>query len=326
VGFTIAVDAMGGDLAPEAIVLGTLQAVETGDLSAILVGDEARIRAFLPDGAPDRVTIVHTDEEIGMGESPTTALRQKPKASLTVAVQEHQAGRADAVVSAGNTGAFYAASLLTLGRLPGVSRPTIGTFIPTQNRTGFLLDVGTNPDCKPVHLQQFGIMGSIFVEHMIGQENPTVGLLSIGEESSKGNEVTIEAHKLLRETAVNFIGNVEGRDVLAGTVDLIVCDGFVGNVLLKYTESLYGLFKSKLQEAAGAMSEEARAALQPVTTGLKQQFDYQQYGGVPMLGLDGVAIVCHGGSSPEAMKNAIFAAQRVVDTRVNDLIRERIVK
>lgn len=305
----IALDAMGGDHAPIVPVQGALSALDElgGDLRILLVGPEALIREELAkQGRSDesRIEIVDASEIVSMHEKATHAARQKRDSSLTRAIELHKTGAADAVVSAGHTGAQMAASYMMLGLIEGVRRPTIGGILPVSGgRFCFLVDVGANIDCKPKHLLQFAIMGSIFMEIFAKIPNPRVGLLSIGEEKTKGNEQVQAAHYLFEESGLNFIGNLEGGDVMAGKADVIVCDGFVGNILLKFAETIGTLFLSNLKKLRSDDSQ--------LSDGMKQfqkEFDYAEVGGVPLLGVNGISIICHGRSSGKAIKNAIREA------------------
>jgi len=331
--YTIAVDAMGGDQAPLTVVEGALMAAKSSSrrFSILLVGKEDRIKSVLryKKSANLPIDIVPVPEVIEMSEMPVDALKRKPNSSIAVCTRLMKEGRADAAVSAGNTGAFTASSILTLGKIPGVKRPTIGTIIPFRNgKFGFLADVGATADCRPIHLLQYGIMGSIFIEYILNRSNPKVGLLSIGEESSKGNELTLEAYRLMQSSFLNFIGNVEGRDILLGKADVVVCDGFVGNIILKHTETFLETFKEKLKRKIGRnpLALLGFLLLIPSFRKLKKEFDYQEYGGVPLLGINGVSIISHGGSSPRAIMNAIFTAHLIIKKRLNDHIRRKIIE
>ncbi len=326
----IAVDAMGGDQGPSVVVEGVVEVIprlNQGE-ELVLVGDSERLKReigvfstnFLP------ISLVHASQVIQMDESPITALRKKKNTSIAVALSLHRQGRVDAVVSAGNTGAVMASSVWTLKRLEGVDRPAIASFFPTEKEPIIVLDVGANADCKPLNLYQFAVMGSIYARSILGRRNPRVGLLSIGEESSKGNELTLEAHRLLGRSSLNFIGNLEGKDILTGDVDVVVCDGFVGNVILKFTESIERILtthfnkhlRSNLRSKLGAL------LLKPVFENFRKDFDYAEYGGAPLLGIDGVSIICHGKSSPKAISNAILVARRMVKEGINEMIKQRL--
>lgn len=326
----IAVDAMGGDFAPEATVDGAIQAarVARGKYEILLVGDEERIRKELSRFSVDKlpISIYHASQEIGMEESPTKALKQKQDSSIVVATTLLKKGTADAVVSAGNTGAFMASALLTLGRLPGVQRPGLGSFIPNEKGVCVVIDVGANSDCKPVNLLQFAIMGAVYIENIFDIENPKVGLLSMGEEESKGNDVVRAAHQLMKQGSFNFIGNVEGRDILMGTAEVVVCDGFVGNIVLKFAESIVGMFTKSLKKSVGRNIPANLGAIlmRPAFRRLRQLMDYQEYGGVPLLGLNGICIVCHGRSTPRAIRSAIREASKIFTLDLNLKLQEAL--
>jgi glycerol-3-phosphate acyltransferase PlsX len=259
-----------------------------------------------------------------MGESPTAALRQKKDSSISRAIALVKEGKAEAAISAGNTGAMMATAKVILGTLKGVDRPAIATLFPTLNEPCALLDVGANVDCRPEHLFQFAVMGSIYVQHILAKKNPRVGLLSIGEEESKGNELTREAYKLLQNApsqgaSINFMGNVEGKDIFKGEADVIVCDGFMGNVVLKACESMAELFDVVLKEELGSKAL-YRLGARLCQKGLKsfmKKIDYAEHGGAPLLDVNGVTIICHGRSSVRAIKNAIRVAKELVEEKVN---------
>ncbi len=327
----IAVDAMGGDFAPQNVVAGALDALrETNNrFEILLVGKEPLIRSHLPTSAEHlSYSIVHTEETIDMHDSGTAVLRQKKDSSIGLGMTMHKEGKVDAFVSAGHTGAMVSASTLILGRIEGVSRPTIGTFIPSQNGVCLLVDAGANVDCRPQHLYEFAVMGSIYASEMFNIKNPTVALLNIGEEESKGNEVVKEAHKLLSQSSLNFIGNVEGRDILSGKSNVVVCDGFVGNIILKFAESVPSFLKLRLKEfftrsfvlklMGGMMKSSLSSAF--------KSLDYEEYGGVPVLGVKGVSIIGHGKSTPKAIKNMILKAEEMIRKRINERIQEALIK
>jgi len=327
----IALDAMGGDKAPEVLVCGAVEASResVGDVEILLVGQEERLRTELSKFSPIRgISIVPASEIIDMADkAPAAALRKKSDASIAVAMKLQKEGAAQAVISAGHTGAAVASSLLSLGRLAGVSRPAIASPWPTEKGICILLDAGANSSCKPEWLFQFGVMGELYANHVLGIEAPRVGLLSIGEESSKGDTKTLETHKLLAaDPDLNFIGNVEGGDIFKGTADVVVCDGFVGNVLLKFAESIVGFLTASVREQI--MSSWTRKLgvflLKGAMEEIGKKMDYQEYGGAPLLGVDGVTIICHGNSSAKAIKNAIFVARRMIRERVNDHIKEHL--
>jgi glycerol-3-phosphate acyltransferase PlsX len=327
----IVVDAMGGDHAPAAEVEGAVEAVRetAGESTVILVGDEARVRAELErHDARDQtgIEVVHASERVEMGEDPVPQVRRKKGASIAVAMTLLKERRADGLVSAGNTGGVVAAALLLLGRIKGVRRPAIATFLPSPSGGAILLDVGANSDCTPQHLLQFAKMGEIYARRLLDREAPKVGLLNIGEESTKGNKLVQSTYTLLEESSLNFVGNVEGRDIFQGRADVVVCDGFVGNVVLKFSESVAHFITHLIKEEIGEDLRNRLGALlmKPVFRSLSQQLDYAEYGGAPMLGVDGVVIIAHGRSSPKAIKNAIRVAGRFAEGRINDHIRDEL--
>ncbi len=326
----IALDAMGGDNAPEAVVDGAVEAAQLADgrFELILVGRQDELESYISKRghSTGNIEIVHAPDVISMSESPATAIRRKREASIVVATKLHKEGVADAVVSAGNTGAAVASSLLSLGRMPGIDRPAIALFFPSRNGGTIVLDGGANSDNVPMHLEQFGYMGAAYAELILGRKNPRVGLLNIGEESSKGSELTREAHELLAASGLNFAGNVEGMDVIAGKVDVVVTDGFTGNVLLKFAESVAHYFGDIIKEG---IEESLRAKIgamfmKPVLRKMGKTLDYAEYGGMPLLGIDGVTIIGHGGSNAKAIKNAVLAAESFVKRDVNGSILIRI--
>jgi len=325
----IALDAMGGDKAPVGIVDGGIEAVQeaAGRFTLVLVGRQDELERYISDsGLPTgNVEIVHAPDVIGMSESPATAIRRKRDSSIAVATRLHKEGRADAVVSAGNTGAAVASSLLSMGRIPGIDRPAIAICYPSRNGGTIVLDGGANSDNVPRHLEQFALMGAAYAELILGRKDPRVGLLSIGEEPSKGSELIREAHELLTASGLNFAGNVEGRDVIAGTVDVVVTDGFTGNVLLKFTESIIHFLGSLLREGIEkrTMAKIGAGLMKPVFREMGRTLDYAEYGGMPLLGIDGVTIIGHGGSSAKAIKNAVLAAERSVELGITASIKER---
>jgi glycerol-3-phosphate acyltransferase PlsX len=327
----IVVDAMGGDHAPAAEVEGAVEAVRetAGESTVILVGDEARVRAELERldaGGQAGIEVVHASERVEMGEDPVPQIRRKKEASIAVAMRLLKEHRADGLVSAGNTGGVVAAALLLLGRIKGVRRPAIATFLPSPSGGAILLDVGANSDCTPQHLLQFAKMGEIYARRLLDREAPKVGLLNIGEESTKGNKLVQSTYSLLEESSLNFVGNVEGRDIFQGRADVVVCDGFVGNVVLKFSESVAHFITHLIKEEIGEDLRNRLGALlmKPVFRSLSQQLDYAEYGGAPMLGVDGVVIIAHGRSSPKAIKNAIRVANRFAEGRINDHIRDEL--
>jgi glycerol-3-phosphate acyltransferase PlsX len=322
----IAIDAMGGDYAPAHPVTGAIQALETcppDQLDVVLVGDQACLEAELKKSEFDhtRLQVVHAQEKVEFAESATQAIKSHPNSSISQALDLHLRQEVQGVVSAGHTGVQVALSLLKLGRIEGVRRPTIGAMFPGDNGGSFLLDVGANTDCKPYHLVQFAAMGSIFVSRLKNIKNPKVGLLSIGEEKTKGNTLTKQAHELLSVCPINFIGNVEGRDIVRGKADVIVCDGYVGNILLKFAETIFYVINERLGDAFNSISSLEKASL---FSSIRKDFDYQEYGGVPLLGINGVSVICHGTSSPKAICNAILVAKNMVQDQIVQRIKDAI--
>jgi glycerol-3-phosphate acyltransferase PlsX len=293
----------------------------------VLVGARDQIEPALKKsgGNHRQIDIAHASEVVGMSEAPASAIRKKKDSSIAVAMRLLKEGKADALVSAGNTGAVVAGSLVSIGRLHGVSRPAIATFYPTSSRAAIFLDIGANSVCTPKNLVQFGVMGSVFAEYHLGIKDPRVGLLNIGEERSKGTDMIRAAYDLLKRVDLNFVGNVEGRDVMAGKADVVVCDGFVGNVVLKFSESILSFTSQMLrQEIKKSVRAKLGALLlKDVFSTFRLRLDYAEYGGAPLLGVNGVVIICHGKSSPRAIRNAILMAQRFVSYGINEHIEER---
>jgi glycerol-3-phosphate acyltransferase PlsX len=322
----IAIDAMGGDKGPGPLIEGALLAAAEFGSEIILVGDEhllaADMKAHTNGGQP--LEMRHASQVIEMDESPAAAFRKKKAASIRIAMEMVRAGEADAVISAGHTGATLMAATLILKTLAGLDRAAIATLLPTMRGHSILLDVGANVDCKPDHLYQFGIMGSVYASHVLQRDRPRVGLLSIGEEDNKGNETTKEACQLLRKSSLNFVGNVEARGVYRGFADVIVCDGFIGNIALKISESFAEMIESFLKEAfrRDVRSKLGYLLLNPSLARLKHKMDYAEYGGAPLLGVNGTCIIAHGASSPKAIKNAIGLAERLLTHQVNTHIQE----
>jgi glycerol-3-phosphate acyltransferase PlsX len=316
----IAVDAMGGDLAPREIVLGAVAACRELNAEVILVGNEPAIKQELQGNSVTglKLEICHASEVITMDEHPANAVRRKKDSSLVIANSLVNQGKAAGVISAGNTGAAMAASLFGLGRIKGVQRPAIASPMPTKTGVSVLLDAGANADCEPENLVQFAMMGAVYAEQVLNLRSPRIGLLNIGEEETKGNKLTLEAHRLLKASGLNFIGNIEGRDVHRGVCEVIVCDGFVGNVVLKLSEGLAGVLFGQIKEGikSGPAAMLGGTLLKNVFRGLKAQLDYTEYGGAPLLGLNGVSIIGHGSSNAKAVKNAIRAALKAVSEDV----------
>jgi phosphate acyltransferase len=319
--FRIAIDAMGGDDAPGSIVDGALVAARRHQVGLLLVGDTARIERELsrhPAAGSLDLDILHTPDWITMDEAPATALRRKPRASIKLAAEAVREGRAGALFSAGHTGASVMASIATFGRLAGVDRPALATLIPTRQNPAVLLDSGASVECRPQHLVQFALMGAAYARIALPCANPRVALLSVGEEEGKGNELTREAHQLLKSAPLNFVGNVEGRHLFAGDADVIVCDGFTGNVTLKTSEGLVEMIEALLHvELQSTFGTRVGYLLSgQAFRRFRKRVDYSEYGGAPLLGVDRICIVGHGRSSPKAVGNAVTMAVRAVRERL----------
>jgi phosphate acyltransferase len=321
----IAVDAMGGDHAPDEIVAGALLAAQELDVEVFLVGDEVRVRSLLRGPGADRVRVVHAPEAIAMDLSPSSAVRSCERTSLGVAVNLVKQGDADAVVSAGNSGAFLAIAMIKLRTIEGVSRPAIATVWPALDGPTVLLDSGANVDCRPEWLVQFGIMGSAYAKGVLKVAEPRVAVLSVGEERSKGNQLVLEAARLLELAPVRFIGNVEGRGLFHNVADVIVADGFVGNVVLKTGEGMIADLANVMRDTllgGSIITKIGTAMLAPALRRLGRRFDYETYGGAPLLGLRGNCIVTHGRASRNAIKHAIRAGVQEVQNDVVGRISE----
>jgi len=323
----IALDAMGGDLGPQVLIDGALLAVEQEDVSITLVGDEAVLRECLDTISAkqkpllDRLEVKHAPTVVGMDENPVNAIRKKRDSSIMVAFDLVKHGEVAGAVSAGNSGATLAAGVRKLGRLKNVARPGLATVFPTLKGPVVLMDIGANVECRPVHLYQFAVMAS-GVSGLYNVKKPRVGLLTIGEETGKGNSLIKEAYNLLERSRLNFIGNVEGRDVFKGDVDVVVCDGFVGNICLKISEGLVEAAMKMLREEIlkSTLAKIGYLLARPAFKKFAQKVDYAEYGGAPLLGIDGIGIVCHGKSSSFAIKNAIVGALEMERLKLNDVI------
>jgi glycerol-3-phosphate acyltransferase PlsX len=324
----IAVDAMGGDYAPPEIVKGAVEAARAYNVGIVLVGDEKRVNEELANYETKDldVTVVHASEVIEMGEPPAVALRRKRDSSIVVGTRLVKENKADAIVSAGSTGAAMGAALLGLGRIKGIDRPAIASIIPTLHGRALLLDVGANAESKPANLQQFGIMGHIYANKIMGCQNPKVALLNIGEEETKGNELYLEAYRLLKKSTLNFIGNIEGREITGGVADVVVCDGFVGNIVLKFGEGLARDLMTMIKEELrkNIFVKIGAALVFTQAKGLRKKIDYAETGGAPLLGVNGVCIIGHGSSQARAITNAIRVAKDCVEKHVVECIRESI--
>ncbi|MEW5767034.1 MAG: phosphate acyltransferase PlsX [bacterium] len=330
----IAVDAMGGDKAPAVVVAGVVEAAKEAMSRSVseilLVGEPSSIKRELSgaevDGLP--ISIKEASQVIGYDESPATAVKTKPDSSIVVSTRLLKEGKAEAVVSAGSTGAVVASALMGVGRLRRVSRPAIATIIPTLKEPSILLDVGANVNCKPNYLLEFAVMGDCYARYVMGRKNPRVGILSIGEEASKGNELTFKSFKLLEQSGLNFIGNAEGRDIVNGEFDVVVCDGFTGNVVLKFGESLAEMILKQLwvELSRNWLLKLGAFLSKPAFKSFKRRVDYSEYGGAPLLGVNGVYIICHGGSSAKAIKNGIRVAAEFVNHQMNKHIEEQMAE
>ena len=313
---------MGGDFAPNAVVQGALDAINKSSkpLNLILVGDETAIRSELAGRENDAIEIVHTDEVVTMEDKGSKVLKSKPNSSLVRGIRMVKEGRADGFISAGHTGAIMSTTLLSLGRIPGVRRPALAAYFPTEKRGKILCDVGVNPDAKPEHLVQFALMASHYYDHVEGFAAPKIGLINMGTEPSKGSELYVETYKLLSEMP-NFVGNIEGRHLLTSEADVLICDGFVGNTLLKFAESWITFFADEIKDKINEkLSYKIGAGLmKPIFDDLKAKYDYEEHGGTPLLGVNGISIVCHGSSGPKSIMNSIFLGQKCIE---NNLIED----
>nr|WP_321531561.1 phosphate acyltransferase PlsX [uncultured Desulfuromonas sp.] len=324
----IAVDAMGGDNAPAVEVEGAVAAARKWGMAIVLVGDEERIGQALANHDVTGLDIRthHASEIVTMDDSASDAVRKKKDSSIRVSFDLVKQGQAQAVVSAGNSGATMAAGMFVTKRINGIERPAIATIVPNLKGQSLVLDVGGNVDCKPVHLEHFAIMGHVYVRQIMGKAKPRVGLLSNGSEEKKGNELTRETHRLLKQLDLNYIGYVEGRDVYSGAVDVVVCDGFVGNVVLKVSEGLAEAIGTMLRQELKSRfwARIGYVLSRPAFQAFKKKIDYAEYGGAPLLGIRGTGIICHGGSNVKAMTNAIGQAADSVQKAVNDTLVEQL--
>lgn len=324
----IVVDAMGGDHAPRVVVEGVIAAVKEYNAEVILVGDEAKIKALLVKAkyTGDSISVRHAPEVIEMSESAATSVRRKRNSSIVVGLNLVRDGEGDAFFSAGNTGAVVCAATLGLGLLPGIERPGIAVILPTLKGVSLIIDVGANIDPKPVQLLQYGIMADVYSRNILNKPNPSVGLLNIGEEETKGTEFVKETRELLEQSKLNFIGNVEGKGLFSGKSDIILCDGFIGNVALKVTESVVATMQVFLKRhlLSNAFSKIGLLFLRSSFMRFKKDLDYSEYGGAPLLGVNSVVIIGHGRSNAKAIKNAIRVAKEEVERKFNEKILEAI--
>lgn len=320
----IAIDAMGGDNAPKAVVEGCINAANEYEIEIYLVGKESEINKYLKDTKPSKgkIHIVNANEIIAGEDAPVQAIKRKKESSMVIGLEMVKEGKCDAFLSAGNTGAFLAGSLLKVGRIKGIDRPALAPLLPTEKGVCMLIDAGANMDCKPRNLLQFAIMGSIYMEKVEGIKSPRVGLLNVGTEETKGNDLAKQSYVLLKNSNLNFIGNIEARDIFTGICDVIVCDGFAGNIVLKNTEGLastiMGLLKEELMKTT--LSKFGALLLKNSFRNFKKRFDYKEYGGAPFLGIDGIMIKAHGSSDSKAIFNAIRQAKLLYDNKCIDRI------
>ena len=312
----IALDAMGGDLAPQAIIEGALDAVNNSsdDLKIVLVGDQEKINSFVESTLPKQISIHHASEIVTMDDDGSKVFKSKPDSSIVQGLKLVKENHAKAFISAGHTGAVMATSLFLLGRIPHVKRPCLGVYIKTQTGGKILCDVGANPDANPAQLLQFGIMASVYLDHVEGVNKPQIGLINIGEEPTKGSELYKDAYKLFKNELPNFIGNVESRNLFDCKANVLVCDGFVGNILIKFAEGWINTFSNLIKNKINdKITYKIGAGLiRPALKEIKNQYDYEEHGGTPLLGVNGIAIVCHGSSTPKAIMNSIFVAQESI--------------
>lgn len=324
----VALDAMGGDFAPELTIAGAVEAVNEYDVEVILVGDRQQLDDSLSTRRypSNKISIVHASEVVSMQESPAVALRKKKDSSIRVAVELVKSNLADAAVSAGHSGVAMATALFLLGKLPHVDRPAIATIMPSLTGFFVLIDAGANVDCKPDNLLQFAQMGNAYYREIFGVPEPLVSLLGIGEEDTKGNELTKEAFKLLRHAGMNFTGNIEGKDLFAGKADVIVCDGFIGNIVLKVSEGLAeAILKMLKREIINATTGKLGYLLiKPAIRNFRRRTDYSEYGGAPLLGINGTCIISHGRSSSKAIKNAIRVSAEMAEKKVHETIAKTL--
>ena len=327
----IAVDAMGGDQAPAQVVEGVYRAVNHLDVDIILVGDETVLRRHLRDTIahmPSSISIRHATQQVDMRDPPSSVVRKKRDSSIWVATELVRDGNASAVISAGNTGATMVSAFFLWGALKGIERPAIAATLPTLRGQTIMLDVGATVDCPPHQLYQFAMMGHEYAKQVLGVAKPTIGLLSIGEEDEKGNEVTREAFNLLKNCSLNFIGNVEGRDVYTGMANVIVCDGFIGNVGLKISEGVAeAMTKMLIKEIEHSrIGKLGYALMRPSLRRFKKRIDYAEFGGAPLLGVNGTCVICHGRSSSKAIYSAIRLTYQLIEQKVNERIQETVAR
>lgn len=327
--YSIVIDAMGGDFAPEEIIKGSIEAREAFRVKIKLVGNKDKIKTVAASSQLnlDGIEIVPSSQEVSMNESPSEIIKKKRNSSIFIGSELASMGQGNAFLSAGNTGAVMACSLFNMKRIENVLRPAIAVVIPLSDRKFVLIDAGANADCKPQNLKQFAIMGKIYSENILGIDNPRVALVNIGEEEKKGSELVVESYRLLKSyPKINFIGNIEGRELFEGAADVVVCDGFVGNVILKSIEGLANFFFGEIKQilTSGILAKLSALGLRNSFTMMKKRFDYEEYGGAQLLGLNGLVIISHGSSKSRAIKNAIKAAIEGLKTNIIRKINEEI--
>mgnify|MGYP001166248877 FL=1 len=326
----IVLDVMGGDLSPSAPVLGAIQALKKtrSETQIVLIGNQEVIDKSLDGFTSPNLSIKHTDQSIEATDKASTVVKSKPNSSLVIGLKMIKEKKADAFISAGNTGAQMAASTLILGRIPHVKRPALSVFFPALTGGKILCDVGANPDASASHLLQFAIMSSVYLDHVEGVKNPKIGLINIGEEPSKGSELYQKSHTLLKEEMPNFIGNVESRNIMTTDADVLVCDGFVGNTIIKFAEGWILSFADmiKIKIMSRARYKIGAQMIQPALQEIRNQFDYEEHGGTPLLGVNGISIVCHGSSTSKAIMNSIILAQKSIKEKIIEDISRDIDK
>ncbi|MEE8341819.1 MAG: phosphate acyltransferase PlsX [Candidatus Neomarinimicrobiota bacterium] len=313
-------DAMGGDNAPNAVVQGALKAIAVlpNDVDLTLIGDKDSITQEFNGSIPGRITIQHTTQTVDMHDSGVTVIKKKPDSPIVQGIRLVKDGKADGFISAGHTGAVITAATLLLGRIPNVKRPALAAYIQSEAGGKVLCDVGANPDAKPEHLLQFAIMASYYLEFVEKQKNPKIGLINIGEESTKGSELYINGYKLLKKELANFYGNVEGRHLLDSEANVLICDGFVGNTILKFGEGWMNVFYNSLKSgiASSLRYKLGGMLVKPIFNKIKKKYDYEEHGGTPLLGVNGIALVCHGSSGPKSFLNSILLAKKSIDNKL----------
>jgi len=327
---TIAVDAMGGDYAPEEIVEGAILSLEEKDFSIILVGEEERINSLLSKQIFDkeRLSVLNATQKIEQDESPAIAVRRKKQSSINICTTLVRDKVVDGMISAGPTGAIMTSAILNIGRIKGVKRPALAAFIPTVKNPVLLIDIGLNVDCKPIYLLQFAVMGKILYKNMVMDVQPKIGLLSIGEESTKGNHIIQESYELISKSIEDFIGNIEGHQILDGKAHVVVCDGFIGNVVIKSMEGTAEMLFNQLKDAflTNTVSKIGAYLLKPSLESLKKKFDYREYGGLQLVGIDGICIKAHSRSKSKAIKNSIRVAKQVTNSDMIINLKSEIKK